>query len=128
MDQTYNEQTFRYFLGAERKRAQRARRSFLLLLVTVKTERDQDRRMSPALATAIFSGLRRGVREVDFIGWFREERIAAAVLTQGANSLTRDTFATITQRMRETLSGVLPFHGADGFRLRVVELRPSQQS
>ena len=32
----------------------------------------------------MFSGLALSVREVDFIGWYRKERIAAAVLTQGS--------------------------------------------
>ena len=128
MSQTYNEEAFRYFLALERKRSERSRRSFLLLLVNVKKQPGMSNRIPPAIAASLFSGLGLSVREVDFIGWFREERIAGAVLIQGAHSPENDASAGIGQRIIETLSESVPPEIARRLHVRVLQLRPPQES
>ena len=41
-------------------------------------------KLTDATAAALFRGLGASVREVDFVGWYREGQVAAAVLAQGA--------------------------------------------
>ena len=126
--QAYNEEAFRYFLAVERKRAGRSRRSFLLLLVSMKKRSGVSGPIRPAVATSIFSGLWLGVREVDFIGWFREGRVAGAVLTQGADPLAPDVSRRISQRLTETLRGRVPADVARRLHVRVLQLRPTRNS
>src|SRR4029077_9558004 len=80
LGQAYNEEAFRYFLEIERKRAARARRPVLLLLLDLKEQ--PAAHMDPILAGKLFSGLWICLRETDVIGWYREDRVAGAVLTQ----------------------------------------------
>lgn len=128
MGQAYNEETFRYFLSVERKRAAQSHRSFLLVLVTLKKPRGTYDRISRIVAAGIFSGLALSVREVDFIGWFRQERVAAAVLTQGADAPASDGLGAIVQRISETLSGHVPADVAQDLQVRVLQLRPRRES
>jgi hypothetical protein len=128
MGQAYNEEAFRYFLAVERKRAASSRRSFLLLLVSIKKRSGVSGPIRPVVATGIFSGLWLGVREVDFIGWFREGRVAGAVLTQGADPIAPDVARRICQRLTETLRRRVPAHVARRLHVRVLQLRPNQNS
>src|SRR5918994_6327369 len=82
--QTYNEEAFGHFLALERKRAERSSRTFFLVLVSLKREPRLRVRFSPFVADRLFSGLSHCVREVDFVGWFRQGNVAGAVLAQGS--------------------------------------------
>ena len=124
MGPVHNEEAFRYLLTVERKRASRWRRSFLLLLVNLKKQPGVTSQIPPAVATKIFSGLWRCVREVDFIGWFREERVAGAVLMQGARSPEPEVSRLVGQRITETLCLCVPTDIAGRLRVRVVRVRP----
>src|SRR5947207_1337856 len=84
--QAYNEAAFRLFLSVDRWRAEHSTRSLLLVLVTVRPSSDRQAKLTDATAAAIFSGLGSCVREVDFVGWYREGRVAAAVLPQPLNA------------------------------------------
>ena len=128
MGQAYNEEAFRYFLSVERKRAARSRRSLLLLLVSMKKRSGGRGPIRPMVAASIFSGLWLGVREVDFIGWFREGRVAGAVLTQGADPLAPEVSRRISQRLTETLRGRVPADVARRVQVRVLQLRPTHNS
>lgn len=128
MGQAYDEETFRYFLAVERKRAERSRRSFLLVLVNVRKQSGMSNRIPHVVAASIFSGLGLSVREVDFFGWLRQERLAAAVLTQGTHPPAADGFAGIVQRITEALCGHVPSEVASRLQVRVLQLRPRQES
>jgi hypothetical protein len=122
--QAYDEKAFRYFLALERKRAERAGRSLVLLLVNLKSEPGQDSRIAPATAAKLFPALWLSLREVDFIGWLREGRVAAAVLAQGAELPAAPTFRRVNDRLSKAVADRLPVQAARRLRLRVVELRP----
>jgi hypothetical protein len=123
----YNEEAFRHLLAVERRRAGRSRRSFLLVLVNVRPQPGLQRRIPASLAAGIFSALCVSVREVDFIGWFREDRIAGAVLTQGAQPLSSEVANQIGQRITETLRSHVRTAMADHLHVRVLQLRPPQK-
>ena len=102
--QAYNEEAFRHFLAIERKRSERARRSFLLLLVSLRKQPGMSVTFTSEVASRLFSGLSLCVREVDFIGWYREERVAGAVLTQGIGTTEPDASRRIGERVTEILA------------------------
>jgi hypothetical protein len=78
--------------------------------------------IAPSVSVALFSGLGLCVREVDFVGWFREDRVAGAVLAQGEKS-TIDVTRLIRKRVTEVLCDHLPFDLRQRLQVRVVQLR-----
>lgn len=76
-----------------------------MLLVLVKPVRlGQPARIDADTAREIFSALGESVREADFIGWFRQHRVAGAVLIQppGSPDGIREI---VTTRMINALRG-----------------------
>jgi hypothetical protein len=68
----------------------------------MKRDTQTNARMSPALAGNIFSGLAASVREVDFFGWYRADRIAGAVLAQAA-APSADVSSRVVERLADAL-------------------------
>jgi len=119
----YNEQAFRYFLEIERKRAARAQRPVVLLLIDTKDSPPSGGHVDPVLAARLFSGLWRCLRETDVVGWYREDRVAGAVLTQLDDALGPDVSRLIRQRVNGTLCDGLSPDVARRLRVRVYQLR-----
>jgi hypothetical protein len=117
----YNETAFRHFLAVDRWRAERSSRSFFLILVTIRQSSDRGGKIADATAAALFRGLDACVREVDFIGWFREGRVAGAVLPQGINSSAAVPHL-VAARLLPALRERLPAEEAGKLRVRVVRL------
>jgi len=84
--QAFNEAAFRHFLAVDRSRARRSHRSLYLVLVAIRASVGRRARLSNATAAAIFRGLARAVREVDFVGWYHEHYVAAAALAPGVKA------------------------------------------
>lgn len=126
--QPYSEEAFRYFLGLERKRAERSGRSLLLLLVNLTIDEAGGQAIPPMISAKLFSGLSLCVRDVDFIGWYRSGRVAGAVLTQGADSPALEASEQIGQRVTELLGKRLPAPVAARLQVRVLQARQTVQS
>ena len=124
--QAYDEETFRHFLTIERRRAEQSTRAFLLVLVSLKNEGEGGVPMPYALSNALFEGLGRCVREIDFIGWYREGRIVAAVLAQGAEP-PHDVDGTVADRVKAELTSRLPRRATGRLNVRVVRLPRGSQ-
>ncbi len=108
LGQAYNEEAFRYFLAAERKRSERSGHPFLLLLVELKEEPGASLRIHPVMGAKIFSRLWACLRETDCVGWYREERIAGAVLTPLGDTPQLDVCQAVVQRVTAALGETLP--------------------
>jgi hypothetical protein len=121
--QAYNEQAFRYFLQIERGRAARAQRPVLLLLLELKKS-EAPAHIDPVLAAKVFDCLWRCLRETDVMGWYREDRVAGAVLTHVEGECGPDVLDIIRQRVGETLCASLTTDVARQFRVRVYRCRP----
>jgi len=108
LGQAYNETAFRHFLAIERRRAERLNRSLLLILVTIQESPGRSATLTDRTAAAIFSGFGACFREVDFVGWYRQGQVAAALLPQGVN-VSSDVSRLIARRallaMKKRLSG-----------------------
>jgi hypothetical protein len=120
----YNEDAFRYFLELEWKRAARTERPFLLLLVGLMDDGRRNARIAPLLAAKLFSSLWLSVRETDVIGWYRQDRVIGAVLTQLEDQPASDVLPLIRQRVRKILRDALHGGAADRLRMHVYQLRP----
>ena len=118
----YNEPAFRHFLSIEQRRAEASKQVVLLVLVRVRQEAGIRADIPDSTAAALFRGLGESVREVDFVGWFREGRIIGAVLTQGT-SAANDTMQQLTSvRVLGALRKRLPSDETKRLRVRVVRL------
>ena len=117
----YDEAAFRHFLAVDWWRAARTRRSLFLVLVTVRQRPGPSAKLTDATAAALFGGLGACVREVDFVGWYREGYVAAAVLTQGSKA-SGDARHLIAARIRPALRERLFPDEARNLRVRVVRL------
>ena len=125
--EAYNEDAFRYFLAVERARARRSERCLFLVLVAIHRTPGRRAHIPDTIAAALFTGLGASVREVDFVGWYKEGRVPAAVLAQG--NLSDATMArAIADRVRAELKKRLSLAQADTVRVRVVRIGGSRSS
>ena len=117
--EVYDEQTFRHFLAIERWRAERAARSFFLVLVDFKGSTPGSV-MPPQVSARLFSVLLRCLREVDFVGWYSQGTTVGAVLTQrtvpDANAVT-----AIVTRFHDAFAQHLPERVFEFLDVRVRE-------
>jgi hypothetical protein len=121
LGRAYNEAAFRHFLAIERRRAVRSRRPLLLVLVSVRRRLGASPKLTGTVAAALFSGLGACIREVDFVGWYREGRVAAAVLTQGA-MVSGQLKDRVAERMVPALRKRLAAEQSRNLRVRVIRL------
>ena len=117
----YNEAAFRHFLAIERSRAEYSNGSVLLVLVSLRSDGGRSH-LPEATATAILSGLTEAVREVDFVGWFREGRVAGAVLAEGSAAATSRAHQLMAERVRQILGNRLSSRQSNRLRVRIVQL------
>jgi len=123
----YNEEAFRYFLQLERKRCNRSQRRFLLRLVDLKQEMGLSARFDAAMDERLFSALCPCLRETDFIGWYRQRRVASAVLTQLEDKPGTHVSRLVVERVREALGQSLPANLADRIQVRAYQV-PSKSN
>jgi hypothetical protein len=117
----YGEETFRYLLGLERKRSERSSRPFFLLLVDLKRDDGGAALMAGDVAANVFAGLSQALRETDFIGWYRESRVAGAVLAQHADSPDARIALAVSQRVKDQICAYAPSL-ADRVQTRIFQL------
>ena len=124
LGQAYDEETFLHFLATERKRSERSGSQFLLALVDLNEEPGVSVRIAPDISAMLFSRLWLCVRETDLVGWYREERVAGALLTQLTSGSLPDSCGTLSERVAAELRGGLPPAVARRLQVRVYQLGP----
>ena len=123
--QAYNEEAFRYFLDIERKRSEVSRRPFLLLLVDLKKVRGSSSRFSDRSSDRLFSQLALSLRETDFVGWYRDGRVAGAVLTQRPDMPDMQearVSRNVARRVKDALRAQLDRETSDRLQVRVYQI------
>jgi hypothetical protein len=120
----YDEETFHYLLGIERARAERSNRRVRLLLATVEPVPGESVPLPRASATRLFAGLRLLLRDTDIMGWYRQDRVAGAVLCARGDAPEEETSKLIVQRVGEGLRQYLPRKIASSLRVRVTQQGP----
>ncbi len=124
LGQAYDEKAFRYLLAIERKRSERSGRPFLLLLVELKELPGPSERIDPVVAAKLFSGLWFCLRETDFIGWYSEDHMAGAMITQLATVPQSAVSRLLRHRVRDVLGQNLPPEVGRRLHVRVCRLGP----
>jgi hypothetical protein len=107
LGQACNEEAFRHFLAIERKRSRRSGRPFVLLLVGLNKRRRLGR-IDPSVAASLFACLWLSLRESDVVGWFREGRIAGALLMQAGEGPVTNIGDLVCEKVRRSLQDRLP--------------------
>ena len=120
----YDEETFVYFLAIEQARTQLASHPVRLLLATLEPVAGQPVPIPQASATRLFEGLRLSLRDTDVMGWYRQGRVAGAVLSSRADAPGSEMSGLIEQRVGEKLRQGLPSNAARSLRVRVVQQGP----
>ena len=118
----YNEEAFRYFLQVERKRASRSNSRFLLLLVDLERQPGQSAHVDEPTGARLFAAMWPCLRETDFIGWYRQGRVASAVLTQVGETPGVEVSNLVAERVREALIQKLPSNLARRLQVRVYQV------
>jgi hypothetical protein len=121
----YNEEAFRYFLQVERKRANRSNSRFLLLLVDLKRDEQQGAGFDSSTSVKLFASMLPCLRETDFIGWYRQGRVASAVLTQVGETPGVEVSNLVASRVREALGQRLPSSVSERLQVRVYQVPAS---
>lgn len=100
---THDEAAFWHFLTIERVRFERSGRPFLLLLAALEDVRGLSSSLDRHLAAAVFSVLHLCLRDTDLIGWFREDRVAGAVMTEIEGRPLAEVSRLVGQRLQRAL-------------------------
>ncbi len=101
-----DEEIFRRMIAIERKRTERSKAPFLLMLIEVVS--DEGQKKDRKTLDAIVSGLLSSSRDTDLIGWYKDHVIVGAMFTglvvQDKRSIL-DTFLTkVTSSLRDELT------------------------
>jgi hypothetical protein len=104
----YGEAAFHYFLDVERARFIRSARPCVLVRVDMKDRHGIPARLSRTMSKRLFLAIAKSVRETDFIGWYEEERVAGAVLTEIAEERQDESVRRTIDRIRRRFEVHLP--------------------
>jgi len=105
--EAFNELAFHYFLEVERQRFERSGQRYALLLIDFNVGIGEAR-LDEDLSAPLFDALTRALRETDVIGWYRERRIAGALLTHLEDASVSDVSTRMAERITRALQDRLP--------------------
>ncbi|MDR3570570.1 MAG: sugar transferase [Syntrophobacteraceae bacterium] len=105
----YNEEAFQKILVLERKRSERSKRPFVLMLLDVAT-RDES---CGAIREKVLSCLAETKRDTDILGWYRQDSIAGIIFTEISSSNGRAPSVPIAERIKAGLAGKLGPEGVN---------------
>lgn len=121
--ETHDEHAFRDLVRLERERAILAKRWCLLLLASLRRHPVNGTNYIPrSVRSSLLAGLHEAVREVDIVGWYRQEHVLGALLPQGNDSSTGNVPGLIVERVRQGLRRRLGAQMANRLRIRAVRL------
>jgi hypothetical protein len=115
------EDAFRHLLAIERARADRSGRPLRLLAVSLN--HGSRGPLPAAVAAKVFAGLTEAVRETDIVGWHRQDRVAAALLVERADTPEDDVARLLVERLGGVLERSLSARVVRQLRVRVVKAK-----
>jgi lipopolysaccharide/colanic/teichoic acid biosynthesis glycosyltransferase len=96
-----NAEVFRRMLALERKRSERSRKPFMLLLLDMGEHRLAEK--NGKTLAKVLSALSLSTRETDIIGWYAQACVIGVVFTEIATEDVNSAPSTIIPRVTETL-------------------------
>lgn len=103
----FDEKFFHYFISLERKRAERSRKSFLLVLLDLGAFLSDDK--SEKLLTKIMSPLSGTIRETDITGWHKERTVLGIMFMDIPAEHRESTVGGLVSRVAGILYNNLKF-------------------
>ena len=100
----------------------------MLLLVELEGRSGQTARLEPAIGAKVLAGLAGTLRDTDVIGWYREGRIAGAVLTHLGDAAVADVSRQMAERVTRMLRDDLPEDMSRRLKVRLYQPLASIQS
>jgi len=110
-----SEQAFLRMIAVERKRTERSKESFLLMLM--ENGGSQGSQTVERILDGIISALLPTSRETDVIGWYKDGAIAGVMFTGLASDDRNGVLDTILRRVSSLLCDKLPFEDTDQIRI-----------
>ncbi len=102
-----HEDDFKRMISVERKRTERSRKPFLLMLLETGGHQPSDQSTN-ALAKSL-AALRASARETDVIGWYKEKFIAGVMFTDLVIDDKNSILSTMLARVSNVLQDILTF-------------------
>ncbi len=109
------EELFRRILCWERKRAERSRKSFLLMLMDTGTVLRANRKQR--VLTRILSALSCSTRETDIVGWYRGSAILGVIFTEVREAERNALQSLVLAKLSEALRSSLGAEDVDQIRI-----------
>ena len=109
------EELFRRILCWERKRAERSRKSFLLMLMDTGTVLRANRKQG--VLTRILSALSCSTRETDIVGWYRGSAILGVIFTEVREAERNALQSLVLAKLSEALRSSLGAEDVDQIRI-----------
>lgn len=104
---TLSEDSFRHMIAVERKRTERSREPFLLMLLETGTP-SATRKNTKALSSVI-TALQASTRDTDVLGWYKDQKTVGAIFTGLGSDDKSIVVKTILTRVGTALESELPF-------------------
>ena len=122
----YDEETFLHLPGHRAGTRRRdSNQRLRLLLATLEPVPGKPAPIPPASAARLFEGLRLSLRDTDVMGWYRQDRVAGAVLSARADAAgVRDRRTSSSSGSAKGSGERLPSSVARSLRVRVVQQGP----
>ena len=117
----YNQEAFRYLLESESKRSERSGYFCRIILVYWTDAQGRDMQMNSYAAKTVMAALSRSLRDTDYIGWYREGRIAGAVLTVLVQESMEQVSTHLQRRLVEIIRTKLGVKETSLLQIRVCQ-------
>ncbi len=102
----YNDNFFKHALCNERKRTERSRRPFLLMLINIDRLRQCE--CAPAIVRELISVLRNSIRNIDLCGWYRHCGVIGVLFAEIGEQSARAAMETIWLKVHANLLRSFP--------------------
>lgn len=97
-----DEEAFNRILVLERKRSERSKRSFMLMLVSLDGISQTE--IGGELRAEVFSGLASSKRDIDVLGWYRQDWVAGIIFTEISAMADRAISESLAERIKTNLA------------------------
>ena len=117
----YSQEAFRYLLESESKRSERSGDFCQVLLVYHTNRQGAIVQMDSDVAKTVMAALFRCLRDTDYIGWYRAERVVAGVLTGVRRESVAEVFNCLRPRLWEILLAELGVEESGRLQIRLCQ-------
>lgn len=118
-----SQEAFRHVLAMERVRARRSCRGLMVVFLKAKVAPNGIGRIERRLGEGLLAALGRCLRESDHVGWYLEERVVGAILTD-PNESVPERVADLERRVVDSLDDELGGSLRSRVHVRIRQLRP----